>query len=75
MVDYSVSSDEFVIKVNYDEDQFELLIDQFLRDIIKKAQKSKLHRYGWAVLLPLVEEIVDAASYFLHSVVITITVN
>ena len=43
---YSVTSDEFVIKVNYDKVHFEHKIDEFVRDIIKKSQKSKLQRYN-----------------------------
>ena len=73
LIDYSVSFDDFVIKINYDKDQFEHLIIEFVRNIIKKAQYSKLHTYGWAVDRPFCEDIVDPKNYFLHSVVITIT--
>ena len=41
-----------------DKDQFEHLIAEFVRDIIKELQQSKLHRYGWLVQQPSVEEIV-----------------
>ena len=75
MVDYSVSSHEFVIKVNYNKNLFEHLINEFVRDIFMEAQNSKLHRCSWAVHQPLIEEIIDSESCFLHSVVITITVN
>ena len=44
LVNYSVSDEEFVIKVNYEKDKFEHLIND-LCGIIKEAQKSKLHRY------------------------------
>lgn len=37
LVDHSVSSDEFVIRVNYDKDQFEHKINEFVHDIIKEA--------------------------------------
>ena len=37
LVDYTVSSDEFVIKVKYDKKQFEHRIDEFAHDIIKEA--------------------------------------
>ena len=73
LIDYSVSSDDFVIKINYDKYRFEHLITEFVRNIIKKAQNSKLHRCGWAVDRPLCEDIVDSKNYFLHAVVITIT--
>lgn len=75
LVGDSVSSDEFVIKVNYDKEQFEHLTNEFVRDITKEAQNSRLHRYNWAVHRPLVQEIVDPSSFFLHSVVITFTGN
>ena len=35
LIDYSVISDDVVIKINYDKDQFEYLITQFVRNIIK----------------------------------------
>ena len=72
-IDYSVSSDEFVIKVNYSKGMFEHKIKEFVCNIIKEAQKSDLHRYNWAVHRPLCEEIEETKSYFLHSVSITIT--
>ena len=75
LIDYSVTSEKFVITVNYDKEWFEHNINEFVRDIIKEAQKSNLYRYNWAVHQPLCEEIQDSNSYFLHSVVITITIN
>ena len=56
-IDYSVTSDGFVIKVNYSKDMFEHKIKEFVCNIIKEAQKSDLHRYNWAVHRPLCEEI------------------
>ena len=35
LIDYSVISDDLVIKINYDKDQFEYLITQFVRNIMK----------------------------------------
>ena len=76
LVDYTVSSDELVIKVTYDKKLFEHRIDQFVRDIIKEAQRSRLlHKYNWAVNRPLVEEIEESDSCFQHTVVIIITGN
>ena len=73
---YSVTSEEFVITVNYDKEKLEHKIGEYVPDIIKEAQKkSDLYRWNWAVHWPLCEEIEDSSSYFLHSVVITITVN
>ena len=73
--DYAVTCEDFVISVNYSNEKFEHKIGEFVADIIKEAQKSDLYRYGWAVHRPLCEETEDSSSYFLHSVVITITVN
>ena len=73
LIDYSVSYNDFVMKINYDKDQFEHLITEFVKNVIKETQNRKLHRYGWAVDRPFCEDIVDSKNYFLHSVVITIT--
>ena len=35
LINYFVISDDVVIKINYDKDQFEYLITQFVRNIIK----------------------------------------
>ena len=45
--DYSVTSEEFMITVNYDKEKFEHKIGEFVSDIIKEAQKSDLYRYNW----------------------------
>ena len=70
-----MTSEEFVITVNYDKEKFEHNIDEYVSDIIKEAQKSDLYEYNYVVHRPLSEEIEDSSSSFLHSVVITITVN
>ena len=44
------------VRVNYDKDQFQHLIDEFVRDIIKEVQSSKLSRYHWPVKCSLCEE-------------------
>ena len=46
-----------------------------MRDLIKDTQNKDLHRYGCAVHRPFCEEIIDPKSYFLNSVIITITAN
>ena len=38
LFDYTASSDEFAIKVNYDKKLFEHRIDQFVHNIIKETQ-------------------------------------
>lgn len=75
LTDYSVSSDAFVISVNYDKSQFEHKINEFVCNIIMEAQKSDLYSYHWKVNGPLCEEIRDPPlSYFDHSEIITFTV-
>ena len=61
--------------MNYSKEKLEHKIGEFAADVIKEAQKSDLYRYGWAVHLHLCEEIEDASDYFLHSILITKTVN
>ena len=61
--DYSVTSEEFLITVNYDKEKFKHKIGEFVPDIIKEAEKSNLYRYNWAVHRPLCEEIEDSSSY------------
>ena len=75
LVDHSVSDEEFVIKVNYEKDNLQHLIQKFVRDIIKEAQRSKLYKYNWAVHRPLFDAIEEPNNFFLNSVVITITRN
>ena len=65
LINYSVSSGDFVIKINYDKDQLKHLITECVRNIIKKAQNCKLHRYGWAIDRPLCKDIVDSKIIFL----------
>ena len=55
-VEHNVSRKDFVIFIGYDKDRFGQKIDEYVKGIIKEAQKSKLYRYHWAVPHPLVEE-------------------
>ena len=48
-VEHNVSCEDFVIFIGYDKDRFGQKIDEFVKDIIKEAQKSELYRYHWAV--------------------------
>ena len=63
--DYSVTSEEFVITVNYDKEKFERKTGEFVSDIIKEAQNCNLYRYNWAVHRPLCEELKILAVTFL----------
>ena len=72
IVDYFVCDEEFFIKVNYDKDQFEYLIKEYVCEILEELKKSKSHRYCWVVHSPLCEDMQVPDNYFLQSVVITI---
>lgn len=57
---HNVSCDDFVGFVSYDKKNFgREKIWQFIRDIIKGAQKRDLYRYHWKVHRPLVEETIN----------------
>ena len=40
IVDYFVCDEEFVIKVNYDKDQFEYLIQEYVCEILEELKKK-----------------------------------
>ena len=70
------SCEDFVIFIGCDKDKFEHKIGEFVKDIIKEAQKSELYRYHWAVHCPLVEERETMPDqYFSHSIAISFTIN
>ena len=56
-VDYSVCDEEFVIKVDYDKDQCEHLIQEYVCKIPEELKISKLYRHSWAIHRPLCENI------------------
>ena len=56
-MDCSVCDEEFVIKVDYDKDQFEHLIQEYVCKILEELKNSELHRYNWAVHRALCENI------------------
>ena len=71
-----VGSDDFIIFMSYDKKNFRGRIQQFIRDIIKEAQKSDLHKYHWAVHRPLVEETINQPyELFRDCIVTTFTVE
>ena len=76
LIEHNISCEDFEISICYDKSHFEHKINEFVRDIIKEAQKSDLCGHGWAVHCPLVEEVENPPhEYFLHSVIITFTGN
>ena len=71
-----VSCDDFIILVSYDKKVFGGRVQQFIREIIKEAPRSDLHRYYWAVHHPLVEEMINQPYELYHDcIVITFTVE
>lgn len=57
-----VSADEYTIFVSYDKKNFRGRIKQFIREIIKEAQKSDL----WKFHSPLVEETINYPYELFH---------
>lgn len=47
IIDYGVNQDELVVKIYYDKDQFEHLIDSYVREMIDKIQKKREPLQGW----------------------------
>ena len=47
IIDYGVNQDELVVKIYYDKDQFEHLIDSYVREMIDKIQKNREPLQGW----------------------------
>ena len=71
-VDYSVCDEEFVVKVDYDKDQFEYLIQEYVCKILEELRNSKIHKYNWAAHRPFCEDIEVPDNYFLDRVLITV---
>ena len=66
LIEHNVSCEDFEIFTDYDKSQFEHQINEFVRNIIKEAEKSDLYRHGVAS---------PPHEYFPHSVIISFTVN
>ena len=60
------------LKVGYDKDQFEDLIQEYVCKILEERRNSTLHRYNWAVHRPFCEDIEIPDNYFLHRVLTTV---
>ena len=54
ILDHSVDNEEFVLKIYYDKDQFEHLIDQYVNDLLAELKNNKkLYDAGWDSIIPL----------------------
>ena len=50
ILDHSVDNEEFVLKIYYDKDQFEHLIDQYVNEMLAELKNNKkLYDAGWDV--------------------------
>ena len=48
IIDHFVDHEEFIIKLDYDKDQFEHLIDQYVGELLKALKENKkLYDAGW----------------------------
>lgn len=71
-VSYFVCDEEFVIKVDYDKDRFEHLIQEYACKILEELRNNKFHRYIWAVHRPLCENIRVSDNYFLYCALVKV---
>ena len=54
ILDHSVDNEEFVLKIYYDKDQFEHLIDQYVNDLLAELKNNKkLYDAGWDSIISL----------------------
>ena len=50
ILDHSVDNEEFFLKIYYDKDQFEHLIDQYVNEMLAELKNNKkLYDAGWDV--------------------------
>ena len=54
ILDHSVDNEEFVLKIYYDKDQFEHLIDQYVNDLLAELKNNKkLYDADWDSIISL----------------------
>ena len=63
LLDYSVDDEAFVIKISYNKDNFEYLIQKFVCEMTDELKKSELSKHCWATHRVLCEE-VENDEYF-----------
>ena len=65
ILDYSVDNEEFVVKIFYDKEQFEHLIDNYTKEVIDKLKQNKrLYDAGWDVHSLVVAQFEASCNYF-----------
>ena len=65
ILDHSVDNEEFVLKIYYDQDQFEHLIDQYVNDLLAELKNNKkLYDAGWDVHNIIIDRFEGACDYF-----------
>ena len=65
ILDHSVDNEEFVLKIYYDKDQFEHLIDQYVNELLAELKNNKkLYDAGWNVHSIIIDTFEGACDYF-----------
>ena len=61
----SVDNEEVVLKIYYDKDQFEHLIDQYVNELLAELKNNKkLYDAGWDVHSIIIDRFEGACDYF-----------
>ena len=61
----SVDNEEFVLKIYYDKDQFEHLIDQYVNEMLAELKNNKkLYDTGWDVHNVIIDRFEVVCDYF-----------
>ena len=64
-LDHSVDSEEFALKIYYDKEQFDHLIDQYVNEMLSTLKNSKkLYDAGWDIHNFIVDRFNVACDYF-----------
>ena len=65
ILDHSVDIEEFVLKLYYDKEQFEHLIDRYVNEMLSAIKNSKkLYDAGWDIHNFIVDRFNVACDYF-----------
>ena len=65
ILDHSVDSEEFALKIYYDKEQFDHLIDQYVNEMLSTLKNSKeLYDAGWDTHNVIVDNSITSWQYF-----------